>query len=73
MISAIRLLRTLPLPLLGSHLSIGGDMHKAADKAPVLGMDTVQIFTHSPSQWAVTPVNQLGKADSRPGWLFTRN
>ena len=63
----------IPLPLLGSHLSIAGGMHKAAEKAASLGMDTVQIFTHSPSQWAVKPVNPPEKADSRSGGFFTKN
>lgn len=41
------------MPLLGAHLSIAGGLYKAADSAAALGMDTVQIFTHSPSSWAV--------------------
>lgn len=61
------------MPLLGSHLSIAGGMHKAAEKAALLGMDTVQIFTHSPSQWVVKPVNPTEKADSRSGRFLTKN
>ena len=48
-------------------------MHKAVEAAAVLGMDTVQIFTHSPSQWAVKPVNPPEKADSRSGRFLTKN
>ncbi|MBS0201976.1 MAG: deoxyribonuclease IV [Planctomycetes bacterium] len=55
------------MPLFGSHLSIAGGMHKAVEAASALGMDTVQIFTHSPSQWAVKPVHPPGKADSKSG------
>lgn len=44
------------MPLLGAHLSIAGGLHKAIDAAVVLDMDTVQIFTHSPSQWASQPL-----------------
>ena len=44
------------MPLFGSHLSIAGGLFKAVDAAAELGMQSVQIFTHSPSQWAVTPV-----------------
>ena len=53
------------MPLLGSHLSIAGGLYKAADGAAALGMETVQIFTHSPSQWSVTPVaGKLKKGES---------
>lgn len=45
------------MPLFGSHLSIAGGLYKAVDAAAALGMDTVQIFTHSPSQWSVLPVS----------------
>ena len=44
------------MPLFGSHLSIAGGLYKAVDAAAELGMSTVQIFTHSPSQWSVKPV-----------------
>ena len=61
------------MPLLGSHLSIAGGMHKAVEAAAALGMDTVQIFTHSPSQWVVKPVNPPEKADSSSGRFLTKN
>lgn len=41
------------MPLLGAHMSIAGGLHKAVEAAAALGMDTVQIFIHSPSQWAM--------------------
>ena len=41
------------MPLLGAHLSIAGGFDKAITAATALGLDTVQLFTHSPSQWAV--------------------
>ncbi len=49
------------MPLFGSHLSIAGGLFKAVDAAAELGMNTVQIFTHSPSQWAV---KSLGPDDT---------
>lgn len=39
------------MPLFGAHLSIAGGYHKAIDAAVELGMETVQLFTSSPSQW----------------------
>ncbi len=45
------------MPLLGSHLSIAGGYYKAADKAAVLGMDTVQIFTKNNNQWKGKPLS----------------
>lgn len=44
------------MPLLGAHMSVSGGLYRAADAAAALGMQTVQIFTHSPSQWAVKPI-----------------
>lgn len=45
------------MPLLGAHMSIAGGYFKAIESAARLGMDTVQIFTHSPSQWAIRPAS----------------
>jgi deoxyribonuclease-4 len=42
------------MPLLGAHLSVAGGLYKAVKSAVDLGMDTVQIFTHSPQSWSVT-------------------
>jgi deoxyribonuclease-4 len=44
------------LPLFGSHLSVAGGLYKAADKAELLGMDTVQIFTKNNNQWKGKPL-----------------
>lgn len=60
------------LPLFGSHLSIASGFHKTAEKAAMLGLDTVQTFTLSPSQWVVKSVDAPEKADSRSGRFFTR-
>ena len=38
------------MPLLGAHMSIAGGLYKAAEAAGKLGMETVQIFRHSPSE-----------------------
>ena len=41
------------MPMLGAHLSIAGGLYKAVRSAVDLGMETVQIFTHSPQNWSV--------------------
>jgi deoxyribonuclease-4 len=41
------------VPWFGAHLSIAGGLSRAITEARRLGMDTVQLFTHSPSQWGV--------------------
>src|SRR4051812_15944695 len=53
------------MPLFGSHLSIAGGLHKAVDAAHALGMDTVQLFTASPSQWQVKPT---GAGEGPAAW-----
>jgi deoxyribonuclease-4 len=50
------------MPLVGAHMSIAGGYYKAAEAAGSFGMQTVQIFTASPSQWCVSP----GKAGGAP-------
>jgi deoxyribonuclease IV len=45
------------MPLFGAHLSIAGGYHKAVEAAAELGMDTVQLFTSSPSQWKRKPIS----------------
>jgi deoxyribonuclease-4 len=42
--------------LLGSHLSIAGNMTNALDEAESLGLDTVQVFTKNQRQWKVKPL-----------------
>lgn len=49
------------MALLGAHMSVAGGLYKAVDAAAGLGMGTVQIFTHSPSQWAVKPATASTK------------
>ncbi len=44
------------MPLFGAHLSIAGGYHKAVEAAVELGMETVQLFTSSPSQWSRKPI-----------------
>ena len=61
------------MPLLGAHMSIAGGFHKAVERAAALGMETVQIFTHSPSQWAVKPVAPADAELLRSGNILTRN
>lgn len=61
------------MPLLGAHMSIAGGLHKAVEAAAALGMETVQIFTHSPSQWAVKPVAPAAKELLRDGKSLTKN
>ena len=43
------------MPVFGAHLSVAGGFPKAVAAAVAGGMATVQIFTHSPSQWAIKP------------------
>lgn len=51
------------MPLFGAHLSIAGGYHKAIDAAVALGMETVQLFTSSPSQWSRKPITAAEIAD----------
>jgi deoxyribonuclease-4 len=62
-----------PMPLFGAHMSIAGGLHRAVEAAAALGMETVQIFTHSPSQWVVKPVVPAGKGSPRPGKSLARS
>jgi deoxyribonuclease-4 len=39
------------MPRLGAHLSIGGGLPRAVDRAVVSGCETLQIFTKSAGQW----------------------
>ncbi len=43
------------MPLLGAHMSIAGGFQNAVHAAAGFGMETVQLFTHSPSRWVVVP------------------
>lgn len=44
--------------LLGAHLSIQGGLYKAVERAHESGCSVLQIFTHSPRQWHVSPVRE---------------
>jgi deoxyribonuclease IV len=46
------------LAILGAHMSVSGGLFKAIEAAVALKMDTVQIFTASPSQWAAKPLEE---------------
>jgi deoxyribonuclease IV len=58
------------MPWLGAHLSVAGGYVKAIDAAVALGMDTVQLFTHSPSQWSVkaTTLAATSQSGRRSAW-----
>jgi deoxyribonuclease-4 len=45
------------MPLFGAHMSIAGGLHHALLAAHAHGMNTVQLFTSSPSQWNIKPAS----------------
>jgi deoxyribonuclease IV len=55
------------MPLFGAHLSIAGGLHNALTAARGYGMETVQLFTASPSQWSVTGATAADKSGKRSG------
>lgn len=56
------------MPILGGHMSVAGGLHKAIDAALSFQMDTVQIFTASPSQWAAKPLEPEAIKAWRDAW-----
>jgi deoxyribonuclease-4 len=54
-------------------MSIAGGFYKAVEEAHRCGCDCVQIFTGSPSQWAVKLVSPTSPADLRSGRSLTKN
>lgn len=44
------------MPRIGAHLSIGGGLPRAVDRAVVSGCETLQIFTKSAGQWRARPL-----------------
>ena len=56
------------MAILGAHMSIAGGLHKAIDAAVALKMDTVQIFTSSPSQWSAKPLDDSAISSWRESW-----
>lgn len=59
--------RTGP-PRIGAHMSIGGGLHKAIERAAELRCDVLQLFTKSTTQWAAKPISE---ADRR-AWFDAR-
>jgi deoxyribonuclease-4 len=56
------------MAILGAHMSVAGGLYKAIDAAVALKMDTVQIFTASPSQWAAKPLEECAIAAWHEHW-----
>jgi deoxyribonuclease IV len=44
------------MPRIGAHMSIGGGLPRAVDRAVVHGCETLQIFTKSAGQWRARPL-----------------
>jgi deoxyribonuclease IV len=53
------------MPRLGAHLSIGGGLPRAVDRAVVARCDTLQIFTKSAGQWRARPLPDAEIAEFR--------
>lgn len=53
------------MPRLGAHLSIGGGLPRAVDRAVVSGCETLQIFTKSAGQWRARPLPDAEIAEFR--------
>ncbi len=41
---------------IGAHLSIAGGLHMAIDRADALGCSALQMFSHNPRGWHVSPI-----------------
>jgi deoxyribonuclease-4 len=54
--------------LLGSHVSIGGGLHKAFPIAQKIGCTTIQIFTKNATRWQVNPLQQKEIEQFRNAW-----
>lgn len=52
--------RHMPI-LIGSHLSVAGGCHRAAEEAGKLGMKALQIFTKNNNQWAGKPISEADR------------
>lgn len=46
------------MPQFGAHVSVAGGLHKAAETARQLGMETLQIFTKNANQWVGKPLTE---------------
>jgi deoxyribonuclease-4 len=53
------------MPRLGAHLSIGGGLPRAVDRAVVSGCETLQIFTKSAGQWRARALTDSEIAEFR--------
>lgn len=53
------------MPFLGAHLSIGGGLPRAVDRAVVSGCEALQIFTKSAGQWRARPLPDTEVAEFR--------
>ncbi|MEM9701602.1 MAG: deoxyribonuclease IV [Planctomycetota bacterium] len=51
------------MPLFGSHLSVAGGLHKAAQTAADLDLSAVQIFTKNNHRWAAKPLTEEAIAE----------
>ena len=51
------------MPLFGSHLSVAGGLHNAANRAGELGLRAVQIFTKNNHRWAGKDLTEAAIAD----------
>jgi deoxyribonuclease IV len=60
------------MPLFGAHMSVAGGLHKAVEAARARGCGSLQLFTHNPNSWAVSPVPEAGTG-SRSGKFLTKN
>ena len=45
------------MPLIGSHLSVAGGLHKAFERGDFLGCESMQIFTRNQRQWQSKPLS----------------
>ncbi len=44
------------MPIVGSHVSVAGGLHKGVSRAIEVGCDCIQIFTKNNNQWAAKPL-----------------
>lgn len=54
--------------LLGCHLSIGGGLYKAIERAEELGINALQIFSHSARSWQMKPLSDGDAEEFRTAW-----
>lgn len=50
---------------LGAHVSIAGGLHRACERAAILGCQTLQIFTKNASQWRAPAVSTAAAGEFR--------